>query len=318
MHTALGFYFSDFTPEVAWKAITITNMNATAADVKLYALGNSSILGCRNISIASRSKDVGLYTKWFPYVNFSDIKEIVAVSAAPLCGVSISGNGGNSFLLFTSAADAVGFNPVFDCSAPKPEAIGTIGKDGGIIEVKDPDSPIYGAKLVIPEGAIEENISFKINIPDNDDLPFPVGLESVSRAIEFLPEGIQYGGQGAKLYIPLTNPEEFESVDDIWVLTNESGSDRWTFEANVSLGENKRFIVVETTHNSSKKAVKKPKIDFSESVLSDEIFNLKSDAFPAYSENNTCRWRSHSILHGILTILGTAYNASIHCPPLKK
>lgn len=36
------------------------------------------------------------------------------------------------------------------------EAEGVIGSEGGVIEVIDTDSPIYGAKIEIPEGALEE------------------------------------------------------------------------------------------------------------------------------------------------------------------
>ena len=56
-----------------------------------------------NLNIAAFSKEVGLYTKWFPQIKLSDIKEIIAVSEKGLCGLTISGNNENSFLLFTTA-----------------------------------------------------------------------------------------------------------------------------------------------------------------------------------------------------------------------
>ena len=106
----LGFYFSDFSSEIAWKAIAVTNLNAVSAGIKLYALGNGRVLGSADMTLAPYSKSVGFYTTWFPGVAFNDIKKIIAVSPVALCGVTISGSADSSLLLFTAAAGVSSFD----------------------------------------------------------------------------------------------------------------------------------------------------------------------------------------------------------------
>ena len=60
-----------------------------------------------------------------------------------------------------------------------------IGPDGGVLEIADPDSPIYGAKLEIPEGSVDRMSRFSLTYDasnDSDDLaakPVTVGHEDV-------------------------------------------------------------------------------------------------------------------------------------------
>ncbi|MBN1472519.1 MAG: hypothetical protein JW925_12115, partial [Syntrophaceae bacterium] len=51
---------------------------------------------------------------------------------------------------------------------------GTIGSDGGTIEVTDSSSPINGTKVIIPAGAIDSGENVKISISYTDTLPGPV------------------------------------------------------------------------------------------------------------------------------------------------
>ena len=102
-HPVLGFYFSDYTPEVAWKAIAVANMNSFGVYVKLYAVTKNGDMHFEEISIAPFSKAVGIHSKWFPFLPLENISKIIAVSPLGLNGVTISGNAGESFLLFTAA-----------------------------------------------------------------------------------------------------------------------------------------------------------------------------------------------------------------------
>ena len=49
----------------------------------------------------------------------------------------------------------------------KVDAMETIGPEGGVIEVSDPDSPIYGAKIEIPEGTFPDGATMTISIQNN-------------------------------------------------------------------------------------------------------------------------------------------------------
>lgn len=117
----LGCYFSDLSSSITWKGMALTNFTSTLATLTLYAIGGGSILGSTTISINPNSKVGGLYTQWFPSINFSTIKKIVAVSNTALCGVVISGDSSNSRLLFTPASELSSFTG----SAPTMDLTGT-------------------------------------------------------------------------------------------------------------------------------------------------------------------------------------------------
>ncbi len=106
----LGLYFSDFSSDLTWKGLCLGNLNASAATVKLYAIGSGNILGSTTITISPYSKVTGIHTKWFPSLAFGDIKKIVAVSSLNLSGLASSGDGTSSFLLFTPAAEITEFS----------------------------------------------------------------------------------------------------------------------------------------------------------------------------------------------------------------
>ena len=100
----VGLYFSDFTSFVQWKGAAIANMGPTPADVTLYAIGGGSILGTHTITIAAKTKAVGIHSVWFSSLNLSQVESIVAVtSSSSLCGIAISGDTALSRLLFTPA-----------------------------------------------------------------------------------------------------------------------------------------------------------------------------------------------------------------------
>lgn len=105
----LCFHFSDYTAGLSWKGMGLGNLNATAATVKLYAIGGGQVLESADVTIPAYGKEVNVYTRWFPNLAFADIKKIIAVSTANLCGFSISGNATNSLLLFTPAVELAEF-----------------------------------------------------------------------------------------------------------------------------------------------------------------------------------------------------------------
>lgn len=109
-YQTLGCYFSDISPDITWKGLALSNLNSTPATVRLYGIGGGSILGNTTITINPYSQVVDLYDHWFPSVDFSAIKKIIAVSSVGLCGVVISGSSDNSRLLFTAASELSNFD----------------------------------------------------------------------------------------------------------------------------------------------------------------------------------------------------------------
>lgn len=109
---SLGFYFSDFSSSIAWKGIALANLGVTAAEVKLYAMGGGKVIANTTASVPAQSRIRGFYTQWFPEVDFSSIKKIIAVSSGGyLTGISISGDADSARLLFTTASAVSDFDP---------------------------------------------------------------------------------------------------------------------------------------------------------------------------------------------------------------
>lgn len=99
----LAFFFSDFSPAIEWKGIALANLGNTQTPAIIYAIGDGVILGQRAITIPARKRIRGLYTEWFPDVDFEDINSIAVTSALQeLSGVAISGDLESSKLLFTA------------------------------------------------------------------------------------------------------------------------------------------------------------------------------------------------------------------------
>lgn len=88
----------------------------------------------------------------------------------------------------------------------------TIGPEGGIIEVTDPSSPLYGVRVEIPAGALEQETA--ITIGQAAAVPsLPPELTPLSPIVTFQPEGL-YFNLPVKITIPYdgSNGEETESV----------------------------------------------------------------------------------------------------------
>jgi len=56
---------------------------------------------------------------------------------------------------------------------------GTVGSEGGIVEVTDSNSPIYGTKVTVPNGAVPQREVVNISINYQDQLPGPIDTKTV-------------------------------------------------------------------------------------------------------------------------------------------
>lgn len=88
------------------KGLALTNFGPSDATVILSAIGTGTILGSATVTIKPNARLLGVHTTWFPGIDIGDIRAILATTDDPvLSGIAISGNAGNSQLLFTSAVD---------------------------------------------------------------------------------------------------------------------------------------------------------------------------------------------------------------------
>jgi len=58
---------------------------------------------------------------------------------------------------------------------------GTVDVNGGLIEVTDPSSPIFGTKVEVPENAVDQNESIIITISYQDSLPKPLNAANAKQ-----------------------------------------------------------------------------------------------------------------------------------------
>jgi hypothetical protein len=99
-----------------------------------------------------------------------------------------------------------------DCEPP--EAIKEIGTEGGVVRVYDTESPVYGALVDIPAGAVTSQEScIYISDIDKDQLPvFPDKWQSLGRTIEAGPEGTVFE-KTVKLSIPYDDDDHDGIID---------------------------------------------------------------------------------------------------------
>lgn len=87
----------------------------------------------------------------------------------------------------------------------------TIGAEGGVVEVTDASSTIYGAKVYIPPGALNEEQDIRISysaVPRT----LPNGYRSAGGCISFEPDGIEFSNP-VMMYLPYIDSNDDGIVD---------------------------------------------------------------------------------------------------------
>lgn len=88
-----------------------------------------------------------------------------------------------------------------------------VGPDGGVIEVTDPASPLYGAKVVIPDSALRSPTTISLEIcPEGSQPPCPENANLVSPVVTLGPGGTQFRRQ-VEITLPYTAHEGMEHQD---------------------------------------------------------------------------------------------------------
>lgn len=105
--------------------------------------------------------------------------------------------------------EAIDIRVVQDVEA---EAAGVIGPEGGVVEVSDPESPIYGTKVEIPAGALAKNQLLSLGIADA-----PVNVQPnhqlAGKSIKLSPAGILFNAP-VTIYLPYFDANNDGYVDD--------------------------------------------------------------------------------------------------------
>ncbi len=102
--TALVFMYTDSLPlfNCQAKGLALTNFGANAINVTLSAIGGGATLATKTVTVQPNAHLVGVHAAWFPGVDINSVKSIRATAPSKsMAGISISGNAGNTKLLFT-------------------------------------------------------------------------------------------------------------------------------------------------------------------------------------------------------------------------
>lgn len=105
----------------------------------------------------------------------------------------------------------------------------TVGPSGGIVEVRDPLSPIYGAYVSIPSGALDSETLITI-VEEPSPRPVSTNVVSCGPAVRFGPEGLIFNkpvkiavpivGKNCNLFTSDLEGEVFKKVDGVQTNNN--------------------------------------------------------------------------------------------------
>jgi len=126
-----------------------------------------------------------------------------------------------------------------------PEVLATIGVEGGTVEVTDSTSTIYGAKVDIPEGTVENNTNVSISKASGDMQP-PNNNVNYSEAIEIISSSEING------YVWVTIPlnATVTEADNLIVMVYDTDDKNWTELPIIGATQEGKEIIFATPHFS--------------------------------------------------------------------
>jgi hypothetical protein len=139
-------------------------------------------------------------------------------------------------------------NQIGQIKFSKPEIEQTIGPEGGVIEVTDSSSSLYGVKVEIPEGALSNSTS--ISISKETVPPTTSGLILLSSIIKLGPEGTQFNSP-IKINLPY-NKSGLSTNDLISPFVYSETQSYWYIPIVTSIDQTKEQIEILTTHFSDR------------------------------------------------------------------
>jgi hypothetical protein len=160
----------------------------------------------------------------------------------------------------------------------------SIGSEGGVIEITDSSSPLYGVRLEIPPGALPEKTAIAIRSYEENTAASD-GMKIVSPIIRLEPDGLWFASP-----VRLTMPYDGELVTDpqkVFLFTRESTNSHWNMTTSLNVNTDQHTITSFCRHFS----------DFSCQELVIQITSLGTipdflpqiDGLPTVNnESNTC------------------------------
>lgn len=137
------------------------------------------------------------------------------------------------------------------------QASSTIGANGGTVVVTNPNSPVYGTKIDIPPGALNEDTLISISLPSaSPGVPLPGSLLSAGLNISFQPDNLQFN-RPIVITIPYNDANDDGLIDGtnasengVYALTLDEDSGQWLYALKISQDNADKTINLITDHFS--------------------------------------------------------------------
>ena len=207
----------------------------------------------------------------FKFFNYMCLSVIVVFSLMTFVGCG--GGGGDEGV---APASGGGTTTIF-------EAQETIGPSGGVVEVTDPSSPLYGVKIEIPAGALDSDTTIGISIPTSKPAIPANNLTRIGDTIKLTPSGTKF-----QIPVEITLPYDNNINENSEVIVSaifDEISGTWEVPTLLSVDEANNTITVELTHFS---IVDKFKAHFQlANINTDPTFDFAKDTFSIINDPDT-------------------------------
>jgi hypothetical protein len=169
----------------------------------------------------------------------------------------------------------------------------TIGTQGGTIEITDTNSPIFGAKIEIPEGALDSDTHIKIDVT-TETIPLPDNLAPSGPVVKLSPDGQTFNH-------PITITIPYFGDDLPIVASYEPNTSQFSILPIIETNVATKKVTVTTTHFSNVAGVVLSTIN---SVLTDAdtLFSVGNDGFKIYNKDpvlSSIPGAADGVCHGI-------------------
>jgi hypothetical protein len=146
---------------------------------------------------------------------------------------------------------------------PVPQQSGverSVGPEGGIVEITDPDHSSFGAKISVPSNALTENILLSIQKSNNAASP-PAETFPAGEVISFLPEGTVFK-EAVTISLPYLDKDHDGYIDgtsiseeNIRAMVFNKQSNLWQDIPLTGLDTENNLLQIQTTHFTDYEAI---------------------------------------------------------------
>lgn len=165
------------------------------------------------------------------------------------------------------------------------DAAAVVGPEGGMVAVEDAGSPIYGAKIEVPAGALDEDIVLTMKEKDPAESALPEKLMHVGPIVDFGPDGTQFLS-GVTVTLPYYDNDNDGYLDGTGVHENnvfpgfhDHNSSEWEYPEKLTQNTSDNTDTFEIKHfsDATQFTGKKTKLGVVYEILGDKIYTAKRE-----------------------------------------